>query len=76
MVSDENEEELHSFAHQLGLRYSWFQDDEIFPHYDLAPSKRQQAIRFGAISVSTRELVKRMRDRYQRSFVVSKLARA
>lgn len=66
MVSDESEEELHSFARLLGLRRSWFQDDEVFPHYDLIPNKRHQAIRLGAVSVSARELVRRMRDRYQR----------
>lgn len=42
-------EELHDMADKIGLRRSWFQDKKHFPHYDLVESKRNMAIRFGAI---------------------------
>jgi Protein of unknown function (DUF4031) len=40
-------EELHAMAEKLGLR-KWFQDTGT-PHYDVSKSKREEAIRLGAI---------------------------
>jgi hypothetical protein len=57
-------EELHAMAEQLGLRRSWFQSKPDKPwhdHYDLTRSKRNQAIRLGAVSLTWREAVKRNR---------------
>lgn len=45
-------EELHAFAARLGLKRSWFQTKEGRPdydHYDLTRSKRDMALRFGAV---------------------------
>ncbi|MGI8715634.1 MAG: DUF4031 domain-containing protein [Solirubrobacteraceae bacterium] len=57
-------EELHAMAAQLGLRRTWFQSKPGKPwhdHYDLTQSKREQAIRLGAIAVGWREAAQRNR---------------
>ena len=43
--------ELHAMAELIGMRRSWFQNHRLLPHYDLVPSKRVLAIRWGAIEV-------------------------
>lgn len=50
-------ESLHRFAEGIGMRRSWFQDDEIMPHYDLTPSKRILAVKRGAVAVKGTEIV-------------------
>lgn len=69
LIAD-SREELHAFAARLGLRRSWFQDPIVTGkplakpgtraaerwHYDVTDSKRQQAIRLGAVPVQWREL--------------------
>ena len=52
-------EELHAFAVALGLRREWFQNHPRHPHYDLPPDKRELALEMGAVSVSSKELVRR-----------------
>lgn len=62
-LTADTETELHEFAARIGLRREWFQDRcrvgrcEPCPHwhYDLADSKRREAIAAGAQSVSFRE---------------------
>jgi hypothetical protein len=48
---------LHRFAQQLGLRRLSFQGD----HYDVPSAVRVDAIRQGAVTVTGRELVSRLR---------------
>lgn len=62
--------ELHEFAGRLGLRRAWFQDPTVSGkplakpgtrlaenwHYDVTESKRQAAIRLGAVPVPWRDL--------------------
>jgi Protein of unknown function (DUF4031) len=53
-----NIDELHAFAHRLGLKRVWFQnqhDNPLLWHYDLTANKRLQALRLGAIAI-TRKL--------------------
>jgi hypothetical protein len=57
LVSDESFDELHRFAQQLGLRRLSFQGD----HYDVPSAVRVDAIRQGAVTVTGRELVSRLR---------------
>ena len=57
LVSDESFDELHLFAQRLGLRRLSFQGD----HYDVPSALRIDAIRNGAVSVTGRELVTRLR---------------
>lgn len=65
MITDGEEEELHLFAEQLGLKRSWYQNLR-HPHYDLItrrpykPNTRliTKAISLGAIMVSSKEIVR------------------
>jgi len=58
MVSDVSLDELHAFAAMLDIPQRGFHRD----HYDLPESYREQAIALGAIEVTSRELLRRMRD--------------
>lgn len=44
-------DELHAFAARLGLRSAWFQPHPRWPHYDLTPGRRAEAVRLGAVEV-------------------------
>jgi len=48
-------EELHAMAQKIGMRREWFQDHPRAPHYDLTPSKRERALKEGAVFVSRRQ---------------------
>lgn len=52
-------EHLHAFALQLGLKPEWFQDKPNAPHYDLVPSKRAAALKFGAVAVPSQILLEK-----------------
>ena len=57
-------EELHEMADNIGLKRSWFQPgNNSLAHYDLCQSKRKLAIEYGAIEISSRELVAKIRKR-------------
>jgi Protein of unknown function (DUF4031) len=56
MVSDASFDELHAFAHALGIPRERFQRD----HYDLPPPLRARAVALGALEVSIHELARRM----------------
>ncbi|MDD5589073.1 MAG: DUF4031 domain-containing protein [Candidatus Nanoarchaeia archaeon] len=62
LISNHSREELHEFAKKMGLKRSWFQNHKI-PHYDLLKNRSQLAIKFGAIVVTTRELIKIFRNK-------------
>jgi hypothetical protein len=55
-------DELHGFAQRIGLKRAWFQDKPGFAHYDVTDTKRREAIRAGAKSITYREMATR-RDR-------------
>jgi hypothetical protein len=57
LVSDHSYDELHAFADRLRLRRTWFQGD----HYDVPADVRARAIELGALPVSSRELLTRLR---------------
>ena len=63
MISTKDEEELHKFADELGLKRGWFQSEGLgikHPHYDLTSSRMiEKALRLGAEQVSPGELVRR-----------------
>lgn len=50
-------EELHEFAARLGLRREWaqYEDKPWMLHYDVTATKRQAAIRLGAVPITWRE---------------------
>ena len=53
LISDTSVEELHAFAHDLGIPERGFEGD----HYDIPDEYRDQAIAKGAIPVTSREIV-------------------
>lgn len=54
--------ELQEFALQkLGMRLEWFQPLSS-PHFDLSAEGRAAAVRNGAIELSNRELVNKLRE--------------
>ena len=58
MVAD-TLDELHSMADAIGVQRKWFQNRRNFPHYDICKSKRAKAIECGAVSMTSKELVKK-----------------
>lgn len=57
-------EELRQMADALGLNRKWFQHKKAeFPHYDVSFGFKQKAIKLGAVSITTREMVKIVQDR-------------
>ena len=58
LVSDSSLDELHEFAASLGVRREWFQSKSI-PHYDLTGEVYELALQYGAVLVSSREIVLR-----------------
>lgn len=52
-----NMPELHQMAHSIGLKRAWFQDKPDFPHYDLSPSRRALAVKYGAKELTCLEMV-------------------
>jgi hypothetical protein len=57
LVSDESYDELHAFAERLGMPRRAFQGD----HYDIPAELRELAIELGALAVTGRELITRLR---------------
>lgn len=53
--------ELHTMAHKIGIKAKWFQKYKR-PHYDICKSKRALAIKYGAIEVTTKELIQIIRN--------------
>lgn len=45
-------EELHTMADRIGLKREWFQPrpEHSINHYDIVPTKRALAIKYGAIA--------------------------
>jgi hypothetical protein len=58
LVSDESYGELHDFAQLQGIPRRAFQGD----HYDIPEEYRDDMVRAGALEVSSRELVRRLRQ--------------
>lgn len=49
-------DELHAMAETIGLKREWFQP-KSFPHYDLTPRRRAQALAEGVIACDRRRFV-------------------
>lgn len=58
LTVDGDIEALHAFAARLGLKRTWFQPRST-PHYDLVPSKRELALKLGAVFVPGKEQARR-----------------
>lgn len=57
MVSDTSYDELHAFAQARGIPRRAFQGD----HYDIPEEYRDEMVAAGAVEVSSRELLARLR---------------
>lgn len=55
-------DELHQFAHTLGLKRAWFQAHASLPHYDVTVEVRGVALINGAIAADRRTLISRGRQ--------------
>ena len=61
MWTDGTVEELNAFAVSIGMKVEWLQvKHKGFPHYDLTPGRRAQAIAKGAVEI---ELIDYLRER-------------
>ena len=58
LVSDESFEELHAFARSVGIPERGFDRD----HYDVPAERYDDVVAAGAVPVSSRELIIRLRD--------------
>lgn len=58
LVSDDDLDELHAFAAELGVPRRAFQGD----HYDIPDELRARALELGAEAVDARTLVRRLRS--------------
>ena len=58
LASDTSYDELHEFARGLGIPERGFDRD----HYDVPAEWYDQAVELGAVPVSSRELIVRLRD--------------
>ena len=58
MVSDESFDELHAFARRLGIPERGFDRD----HYDVPAERYDDVVAAGAVPVTSRELIVRLRD--------------
>lgn len=58
LISDTSDEELHTFAAQLGLRRSYFQKPnaplQTHRHYDVTEGVRAKAVALGAVEITRR----------------------
>ena len=57
LVSDESYDELHAFASTIGIPARGFDRD----HYDVPSERYDDVVAAGAVAVSSRELVQRLR---------------
>lgn len=55
MMAD-TDEELHAMADAIGVARKWFQQVPSGNHYDIAKSKRAEAIKLGAVEITTRQM--------------------
>lgn len=67
-MTADTEEELHAFAAQIGLKRAWYQVGGrkvwhwYLSHYDLVPSKRALAVRYGAREVALSDMAQQFAD--------------
>ena len=51
-------DELHEFAAAIGVATRAFHVGARHPHYDVTESQRRRAIRYGALAVTSRDIVR------------------
>lgn len=67
MIADSHDE-LIAMAKKIGVAEKWIQKrGEEFEHFDICQSKKNLAIEYGAVEVSQRDLVLKIRARRMRA---------
>ena len=56
--------ELHEFANRLYVKQCWYHQGRSKPHYDIKAELYENAIRLGAIPVSSKELLIKIKEWY------------
>lgn len=56
---------LHEFAAKIGMKRAWFQDHRAMPHYDLVRSRRDRAVKLGAIELPASKEWLALRNRWR-----------
>lgn len=54
--------ELHAFAERIGMKRSWFQEATKRPHYDLTAQRRARAVQLGAVELTNREFIAKLKQ--------------
>ncbi len=65
-------EELIEFAESMGMRREWFQAKST-PHFDLTADGRTAAVAMGAIELTNRELIAKIRELRHRKRLAEEL---
>jgi len=60
MLAD-TQDELHTMAAKIGIQRKWFQNRSAGWHYDICQSKRDLAVKLGAVEVDSRKLIELVR---------------
>ena len=68
-------EELIEFAESMGLRREWFQAKST-PHFDLTVDGRAAAVSMGAIELTNRQLIGKIREMRQRKHLQEEVAKS
>lgn len=50
--------ELHEFAESIKISVCWFDSNKKHPHYDITEEQKLNAIKYGALLVSSKTIVK------------------
>jgi hypothetical protein len=61
MIADDLNE-LHAMADRIGVQRRWFQSHASHPHYDICKSKRELAVRFGAIELNRAQFAGKIKE--------------
>ena len=67
-------EELIEFAESIGMRREWFQAKST-PHFDLTAAGRDAAVEMGAIELTNRQLIAKIRELRQRDKLRAEVSR-
>jgi hypothetical protein len=67
MIAD-TDKELHAMADKIGVARRWYQGD----HYDITMTKRELAIKHGAVAITLRELAKMNKKKHEEAVRKSK----
>jgi hypothetical protein len=68
-------EELIEFAESMGMRREWFQAKST-PHFDLTADGRVAAVAMGAVELTNRQLIAKIRELRQRKKLQEEISKS